>query len=674
LKIILFSFPSHVTRAPTSNISLGITVTAHSSLIFFSGKILSMCQDKEFSSEKAELVILIPSKNRAFQLDAALRTFQLHCRDREKADIRVIYKTTGATHDEQYSQLIRDYPEVKFFREGSLKEDIVNSINSYKYLLPVVDDNIFVRDFYLADIMESLEQEKKAIGFSLRLGKNITYCYMAHKPQKAPDLIHVRKNIFKYNWTHGTYDFGFPLEVSSTMYRLADIGPLISAGNFTDINLLEYTLASQWEKFLKNKNMMLCYEYSATFCNPVNIVQESYPQNRRRSINDYSVEKLFNLYKDGYRLKAGYYTNFLPVSCHQEMELFVENISPESAPPSVAVTENCGPLISVVIPCYNSGAYLHDAVRSIIRQGYKNFEIIVVDDGSIDNTATVANCLIERYKENKILLIRKENEDTPETRNKGISAARGEWILPLDSDDFFKGSFLEKAVEIILKEPEVNLVSTNLQCFGYSREEWLLPQYSPENILRHNTFIYASLYKKELWEKSGGYDPSLPWGNEDWNFWIACTRIGIRPAVLKEKLFLYRQDIRDSRFKILEKYQEEVKAMVYSLNPDFYARNLVLRAQEIIAGMHIDTYNRLSKINKQFKSLPMPYLWLGLYQEKRGNIETALTLFNKAAERAKEYDWQPFFKMAHIYRTFNDNARAQENFNEFQKRKNKEGF
>jgi glycosyltransferase involved in cell wall biosynthesis len=620
-------------------------------------------------SKNSGTVILIPSKNRALQLDGALKTLKLHCKDLLLADLKVIYKVTEEIHREQYNKLIIDFPEVKFIEEVNIKEDIINHVLSYKYLLLVVDDNIFVRDFYLTDITACLDQESRAVGFSLRLGKNTTYCYMAHKPQPIPpDLSHVAKNIYKYDWTDALYDFGFPFETSSTVYRLADVGPMITNGDFSDINLLEYVLAGYWDKFMDTKNIMFCYEYSATFCNPLNIVQESYPLNRKRKIDDYSVENLVKRYQDGYRLKADYYSGFLPISCHQEMEMFFENINPEPQT-NIEIYELSGPLVSVIIPCYNSGSFLHDAVKSIVRQTYKNSEIIIVDDGSIDNTSKVAETLIEHYPQQQISLIRKANEDTAETRNKGIRAAKGEWILPLDSDDFFKNSFLEKAFEIIKKDPSVNLVATNVQIFAYSNGEWILPEYSPENILKYNNFVYASLYKKELWEKAGGYDPSLPWGNEDWNFWISCSAIGINPVVIAEKLFLYRDDIRDSRYKILRNYEDEVKAMIYTLHPGLYARNIILKAHETIAAMHINTCTRLTKINKQFKDLPMPYLWLGLYQEKNGNIESALQYFQSAAELAKANDWQPFLKLSYIYKTLNDNDRAQESFRELQRRK-----
>jgi len=92
--------------------------------------------------------------------------------------------------------------------------------------------------------------------------------------------------------------------------------------------------------------------------------------------------------------------------------------------------EKYTPLISIIIPCYNYGRYLNDAVQSIVEQNEKNFEIIIVNDGSTDNTEQIANELIKKYSNHKIILINQKNSGQPAiSRNTGIANANGEYVL-----------------------------------------------------------------------------------------------------------------------------------------------------------------------------------------------------------------------------------------------------
>jgi glycosyltransferase involved in cell wall biosynthesis len=103
------------------------------------------------------------------------------------------------------------------------------------------------------------------------------------------------------------------------------------------------------------------------------------------------------------------------------------------------------PLVSVVIPAYNRGYALHETIEAVINQTYKNFEIIIVDDGSTDNTKNVVSAF-----GNKLRYIQKAHSGQGDTRNVGLQYARGEIIAPLDSDDTWHKDFLEKSVGYML--------------------------------------------------------------------------------------------------------------------------------------------------------------------------------------------------------------------------------
>ena len=113
-------------------------------------------------------------------------------------------------------------------------------------------------------------------------------------------------------------------------------------------------------------------------------------------------------------------------------------------------------LVSVVIPCYNQAEYLPETLDSLIAQNYKNWEGIIVNDGSPDNTEEIALAYLE--KDQRFKYFSKENGGLSSARNYGVKHASGEFILPLDSDDIIKPEYLEKAIEAFEKEPHLKLV------------------------------------------------------------------------------------------------------------------------------------------------------------------------------------------------------------------------
>src|SRR3972149_1807443 len=161
------------------------------------------------------------------QLDGMLRSVFAHCRDTQRIHLKVIYKASNLFHEKLYGKLIQDYRDVEFIQERGFKEQVLDAIRGYTDVLFLVDDNIFVRDFYFADIIGNLEENHNALGFSMRLGKNTVHCYPLNTKQNLPVFTSVDKGILKYDWVKAEHDFGYPLEVSSSVYRVRDILPLL---------------------------------------------------------------------------------------------------------------------------------------------------------------------------------------------------------------------------------------------------------------------------------------------------------------------------------------------------------------------------------------------------------------------------------------------------------------
>jgi hypothetical protein len=298
---------------------------------------------------------LLFSFNRAMQLDATLRSYLLHCADPHANQITVLYKATGDTHPRQYALLVEQYAQqdIRFVAETRFKPDVLSllfNINIHRTptallmmaaLLPdrlgraiglptaadfpgytffIVDDVIFIQDFNFSLILQSLAQNPDALGFSLRLGANTVYCYTKNKTQRVPEFTEVQENIFKFDWTRAEFDFSYPLEISSSVYRRQDLFRLFARLNFNNPNLLETTLAKHSRQYATSKPYLLCFESSAAFSNPINIVQTQL-NNRSGKKPAYTPAQLAQLFSDGYRIDPGAYDGYLPNSCHEEVDL-----------------------------------------------------------------------------------------------------------------------------------------------------------------------------------------------------------------------------------------------------------------------------------------------------------------------------------------------------------------
>lgn len=204
------------------------------------------------------------------------------------------------------------------------------------------------------------------------------------------------------------------------------------------------------------------------------------------------------------------------------------------------------PTVSVVIPCYNAGDYLPEAIASVSAQTFKAKEIIVVNDGS-DDSVTLQHLHKLESREDVRLLHTSANQGVAAARNLGIQLARGSYILPLDADDLIAPDYLQKALTIFTERPETAIVSCDALFFGAASGVRQLPDYTPERLLSENLLFSSSLFRKADWAAVGGYCTAMRYGWEDWEFWIALTRL--RPQVIRinEALLQYRirQDSRD---------------------------------------------------------------------------------------------------------------------------------
>lgn len=174
--------------------------------------------------------------------------------------------------------------------------------------------------------------------------------------------------------------------------------------------------------------------------------------------------------------------------------------------------------ISIIVPCYNQAQYLSECLQSVLDQTYADWECIIVNDGSPDNTEDIAKEWIA--KDRRFSYLKKENGGLCSARNAGVTLANGEWILPLDADDRIGEEYLERAYVIIRSDLNIGLVYAKASFFGDKNGEWDLPEYSFQSLLRANMIYCSAFYKKQDWMTIGGYDLNMKNGWEDWEFWI----------------------------------------------------------------------------------------------------------------------------------------------------------
>ncbi|HEX3867697.1 MAG TPA: glycosyltransferase, partial [Gemmatimonadaceae bacterium] len=198
------------------------------------------------------------------------------------------------------------------------------------------------------------------------------------------------------------------------------------------------------------------------------------------------------------------------------------------------------PLISVVIPCFNYGAYVEAAIDSVLNQTWKDLEIIVVDGGSTDGTTV--DRLRALDKPMTTVHFRSGRHLVGDNRNFGIGLARGKYICCLDADDILAPTYLEKAV-FLAEAYAYDLVFPSVRCFGEKNDLWMVTDPTVESCRVANGVSTVGLFRRQAWEKIGGY---RDWGlgaehvPEDWDFWLRLLGHGFRAKSIREPLMYYR--------------------------------------------------------------------------------------------------------------------------------------
>jgi len=228
--------------------------------------------------------------------------------------------------------------------------------------------------------------------------------------------------------------------------------------------------------------------------------------------------------------------------------------------------------VSVVVPCYNQAQYLDEALQSVLNQSFTNWECIIVNDGSTDNTEAVSNKWIK--KDSRFKYIYQENGGLSSARNSGIKKAESEFVLPLDADDKIGENYLELAYQAFQEHKDLKVVYCEAKKFGGSNELWKLPEFSLYNLSRKNMIFCSSLFRKKDWEEVGGFDVNMIHGWEDWEFWISMLKNGGLVKKIESVQFYYRvKDV--SMLKAMDAQKtKETEEYLSVKHADFFVKQL----------------------------------------------------------------------------------------------------
>jgi glycosyltransferase involved in cell wall biosynthesis len=225
------------------------------------------------------------------------------------------------------------------------------------------------------------------------------------------------------------------------------------------------------------------------------------------------------------------------------------------------------PLVSVVIPAYNVALYLEDAVKSLQSQTYTHLHIIIVNDGSKDNTAEVADRLVA--EDPRIEVIHKANAGVSAARNDALRAVKGEYVCFLDADDAYLPQKVEKQVAYLQAHPDTALVysdnyngDVNLKPVGEAVSNHPPVPFKEAFMYRNWFSPIAPMLRTSLVKKVGFFDATLH-GGEDWDYWIRCLEY-TDFAHIPEPLGIYRHHPKQSHhnqgmmrrdgFKVIQKH------------------------------------------------------------------------------------------------------------------------
>lgn len=236
--------------------------------------------------------------------------------------------------------------------------------------------------------------------------------------------------------------------------------------------------------------------------------------------------------------------------------------------------------VSVVIPCFNDGQYVKEAIQSVDLRSNSNTEIIIIDDGSED---PVTKRVLGEIACERVRVLHGKHGGPSAARNIGIENAKGQYILPLDADDRIEAVYIGEALRRMEADRQIGAVYCHADLFGMDTGPWKLADYSLGNMLVDNVVFVTAMFRKSDWSAIGGFKTDMQCGMEDYDFFLSILEMDKSIVQLSETYFHYRirknsrsalfmqemEDVRQAYLRIFERH-----AALYAKHQKLYVRAL----------------------------------------------------------------------------------------------------
>ncbi len=289
----------------------------------------------------------------------------------------------------------------------------------------------------------------------------------------------------------------------------------------------------------------------------------------------------------------------------------------------------CAPLVSIIIPYYNTENYIQECITSVVSQSYSNIEIIIVDDGSADNGLEKLALIPQ------LTIIRQKNSGACVARNRGLEVARGEFVKFLDADDYLEKECIALQVEEALKYDNNTIVYGNFTIVSQNRLKPVNTHIAPQNqaakLLFSDLLTTTPLHRKYMLEAIGGFDTRFKNGQE-WNLHVRLAGKGYQFVHIDKNIYFYRVHNAVGRISNTRKKQTEY-SMIHEIDK-------VTFTDEALADMGRADLTAF---------ISMRYWWIGRLALRHGFKELANIAFNKAKTIYPDYKekWPMHYKILH---------------------------
>ncbi|MFH0907454.1 MAG: glycosyltransferase [bacterium] len=250
-----------------------------------------------------------------------------------------------------------------------------------------------------------------------------------------------------------------------------------------------------------------------------------------------------------------------------------------AAAKTVAPPKPKPPRMSIIIPCYNDGRFLPDALASIEACSDKVHETIVINDGSTD-PATL-ECLAT-LEPRGIRVLHGPHLGISSACNRGIREAVGEFILPISADNRIRPEYITRSIDVLDAAPDVGVVYGDPELFGDRTGHQVLPDFDLHQLHVTNYIDSSAVFRKAVWDDVGGYDTGLQHGYEDWDFWLAVARKGWKFHHIPEVMFDYRVRADSMRVHYMDLEKNRAMVSYVAAKHPYFAEHYA----EILGALH----------------------------------------------------------------------------------------